>query len=427
MNGNTFFERNRAHMVHHNTLRLSFKSQQNTIFDDIRFKEYEHLTLDKVTSDKEKFRLELTKAQSLLEQLRDDYDKYTSKTKVRETELRSHIQNLSSKARIRDIHQIKNSMGDLHQQILKNISEIDNKTREQIIVQKKDIESRIGLRLMDSEYRYKTVLNDKIKEQDSVMKTLFEYTREMDRIRENYDKIKKKSIIFNNDNRELKEKIKSLEIKNSKMKIDLMNLKKFNNTLKNKISYNRMKKNSRSQSILNIQAKDLENGKTSPMREQMGSKSFVDILENVKEKDNNTMLISLQNISNILGNKTFLKENPRSSSAISSLGNILENSLLRLEKLQKEKTDHSSNNEILSRIYESIKGLKVNSITNNLQLIASRSKLKEFFGNVQVYMNKEQRAIFIEQLMNDFKIKEIMMNDKYPKVTVYERKIKSAI
>lgn len=395
--------------------------------DPAILKELEGIDIDKLKADRERNRLKLEKEQKELEQLKEDYMKYTSKTKDRESELRSHILNLSSKIRIRDVEQVKSSIKDLHSQILDNINDIQNKVRHEISEKKKDIENRINIRLMDSEYRHQIVLDEKVKEHENVLKSYHKYTEEMIKIKSNFENIKEKCNKFEKENEELKKNIEELEKKNQKYKLDLMNLKKINNNVKNELNLKKgepegngnmspnnsigafntntshmfnKKKSLQSQHGLSIKDKGLRTSSYFRSNFTVEKDKEVDIEQTVKE---------------LLTDKNFYKQNENSGKAFAALLDILDNSKIKLNKLRKEYKELVENKTALQVAVEKI----IKTLKN--KTISDFTKSKSEFS---IYLSKDDRKKFIELIMTDEEILKIFHDETLPTINIIDRKIK---
>ena len=81
-----------------------------------------------------------------------------------ENELRQHINNLLLKYRTRDPQLNLKNMKELEEQIMYNIQTLEEQSKQDIREKKKDMETRIKLRLIDSEINYNRELDKKVKE-----------------------------------------------------------------------------------------------------------------------------------------------------------------------------------------------------------------------------------------------------------------------
>jgi len=387
-------------------------------------KELENIDIDKLKADREKNRFKLEKEQKELEQLKEDYIKYSSKTKDRESELRSHILNLSSKIRIRDVDQIKSSIKELHSQILDNINDIQSKVRHEITEKKKDIENRINIRLMDSEYRHQIILDEKVKEHENVLKTYHKYTEEMIKIKSNFENIKEKCNKFEKENEDLKKNIDELEKKNQKYKLDLMNLKKINNNVKTEFNF---KKGDNDLVYENVSQNVTIGGNNTSNPNLLNLDKFNPTYTDAEKKirtsinfRNNNFFEEKDNfdvestVKELLKDKEFCKKNNNSGNAFAALLDILDNSRRKLHKLKKENKELLDNKTVLQLAVDRIiKTLKNRTITETTRNSAEYS----------IYLSKEDRKRFIDLIMADAEVLKIFNDETLPTISIIDRKI----
>ena len=212
------------------------------IYEDPRYKEFEGISLDKFKAEKEKSQREYLQLKKELEILKEEYEKTKIRTKERENELRGHINNLLIKYRTKDPELNIKNINELSGQILSNIKTLEEQTKIDIKEKKKDMETRIKLRLVDSEINYNKELEKKIKEQQEILKSLHEFTQDMKRIKDNYNSIKEKADNFLKENDFYRNEIKKYEEKNEELKNEIMKLKHENNKMNIKIMGNQQKK-----------------------------------------------------------------------------------------------------------------------------------------------------------------------------------------
>ena len=212
------------------------------IYEDPRYKEFEGISLDKFKAEKEKSQREYIQLKKELEILKEEYEKTKIRTKERENELRGHINNLLIKYRTKDPELNIKNINELSGQILSNIKTLEEQTKIDIKEKKKDMETRIKLRLVDSEINYNKELEKKVKEQQEILKSLHEFTQDMKRIKDNYDSIKEKADNFLKENDFYRNEIKKFEEKNEELKNEIMKLKHENNKMNIKLMGNKQKK-----------------------------------------------------------------------------------------------------------------------------------------------------------------------------------------
>ena len=370
-----------------------------------------NLVLTHLSSEKEFYTNEVSKTEKELMSLTADYVKYVNKTKDRESELRTHISSLSEKIRIKDIGKVKSAMNELQRQIIDNISEIENLKRKEINKKKTDIENRINLRIMDSEFRFKNILSKKLDEQDNMLRSLVEYTKEMEKIRENYENIRKKSENLSKENKGCRTNIKELELKNSKIKIELTNLKKYFNYVCLKIQKNGK----------------LDDSNHNPLYlSQNNTKDHTDNDPKEKISQNNPFSVQadLVTIKNLLQNENFIKNYPRSSSIISSLANILENLKLRINKSKSEFEIMTNTNKLQEKVIELTKPFKLKTFNNTFNNFPKRNSFIDT-NNLknQVALNKELREDLIDSLIKDPDIINMVYGEKIPDSILFKKRL----
>ena len=205
------------------------------IYEDPRYAEFEGISLDKFKAEKEKSQREYIQLKKELETLKEEYEKTKIRTKERENELRGHINNLLIKFRTKDPEQNLKNIKELDDQILSNIKSLEEQTKLDIKEKKKDMETRIKLSLVDSEINYNKELDKKVKEQQDILKSLNEFTQDMQRIKGNYKSIEDKANEYLQKNKEYKAEIKKFEEKNEDLKNEIMKLKHLNNKMSIKL------------------------------------------------------------------------------------------------------------------------------------------------------------------------------------------------
>lgn len=370
-----------------------------------------NLVLTHLINESEYYTAELAKADKELRNLMSDLAKYVNKTKDRESELRSHIYNLSEKIRIKDIDKVKSTMNELQLQIMENISEIETLKAEEISKKKTDIDNRINLRIMDSEFRFKNILSNKLDEEDNILRNLNEYTKEMEKIKENYDNIKKKSENLTKENKVNRNKIKEFEIKNSKLKIELSNLKKYFNYVCLKIQNKKMIDNSNLISIHHSRSK---------------SRDVREVHEVDKNKISNYVVpeVDFDIIKNILQDESYVLNNPRTCGIISSLANILENLRLRINKLKAEMNLKIKSNNLEKKIIDLMKPSKSKSLSKSLHILPNKNNyLNTMIFQNEVTMNKELREDFVNSLIKDPDILNMVNGEQIPDTILFKKRL----
>ena len=399
------------------------------IYEDPRYKEYENIPVEKFRLDKEKTQREYNQLQKDLINLKEDFVKTKERCKDRENELRQHINNLLLKYRTRDPQLNLKNMKELEEQIMYNIQTLEEQSKQDIREKKKDMETRIKLRLIDSEINYNRELDKKVKEQQEILKALHEFTTDMQKITNNYNSIKDKAEYYLKENTMYKIEINDLEDKNEKLKSEIMKLKHMNN----KMSIKLMNKGINEEDIdemennfsKNMKVK-FENEQKEKFRNKMKEKAKRNtgiINENKSIKLNGNEVISIDKIVELLSDEDFVSKNYRECSVISNLLNIYEKTSKKINKLNNEYEKLIDRHPIYDRLVQLIQQLKSKEINTKIKSINQMSKrvINELLGNYIITMKKDQRKELIELLINDEEITNLIYNEKLPNIMNRDR------
>jgi hypothetical protein len=220
------------------TPKEKIKFYFNITDSDFQATEYADLDLNQLKKEKEENLKELYKTLAEIENLNYHFNKkfFYGKALERENELRNHIKNLNDKLGTKEVEEVKTTIQDLYHEITGNIVNIQENMKNEIQVKKKDIENRINMRLLDTEVKHKKVIEDKIREQDDMLRQLNAFTSEMSKIKENYDIARKKINTLYLSNIDTQKKIQEEEKRNRIIKIQMKQYKIFLNDLKRKVS-----------------------------------------------------------------------------------------------------------------------------------------------------------------------------------------------
>ena len=424
------------------------------IYEDPRYKEFEGISLDKFKAEKEKSQREYIQLKKELEILKEEYEKTKIRTKERENELRSHINNLLIKYRTKDPELNIKNINELSGQILSNIKTLEEQTKIDIKEKKKDMETRIKLRLVDSEINYNKELEKKVKEQQEILKSLHEFTQDMKRIKDNYDSIKEKADNFLKENDFYRNEIKKFEEKNEELKNEIMKLKHENNKMNIKLMGNKQKKleendeenkiwedgdNIDTNNLINegIYDYNLNNGefdknklekeKVQKFNKKMKLKADTftvkDLIsENNVKYDN----ITIEKIIDLLSDENYVNKHYRECSVIASLLNIYEKANKKITSLNKEYNKLLDHHPIYDRLITLIQELKSKEINNRIKTVSklSRRVINEILGNYIITMKKDQRKELIKVITEDEQIINFIQQDKLPNIMNRDRQIK---
>ena len=404
------------------------------IFEDPRYKEYESIPIEKFQIDKEKTQREYNQLQNDLINLKEEFIKTKQRAQDRENELRAHINNLLLKYRTRDPKQNLENIKQLNEEILQNIKTLEAQSKQDIKEKKRDMETRIKLRLVDSEINYNRELEKKIKDQQGILRTLHEFTQDMQKIKNNYNSIKEKVDFYINENTLYRSEINALEFKNEDLKTEIMRLKHLNNKLSIKIMSKKDKEGIDKQNnmISNVNAKakeKFENDQKTKFRNKI-KKQFEDKSEDQQMSLSpipNSSNISIDKIIELLTNEDFVNKHYRECSVISSLLNIYEKTNQKIKNLNNEYNNLMDRHPLYERLVEIIQNLKNKEVNNKLKSVNKLSKrvINELLGNYIITMKKEQRKELIEAIVNDPHINQLIYDEKLPNILNRDRQLGS--
>ena len=439
----------------------TFLLNNKPIYEDPRYKEFEGISLDKFKAEKEKSQREYAQLKKELEILKEEYEKTKVRTKDRENELRGHINNLLIKYRTKDPELNIQNINELGGQILANIKTLEEQTKIDIKEKKKDMETRIKLRLVDSEINYNRELEKKVKEQQEVLKSLHEFTQDMKRIKDNYNSIKEKADSYLKENDFYKNEIKKYEEKNEELKNEIMKLKHENNKMNIKLMGNKQKKieeekeenklwedsehidtnnlvnegvyeynikNDDFDKIKKVMKNKFEKDKIQKFNKKMKLKADTftvkDIISSNKKYDN----ITIEKIIELLSDENYVNKHYRECSVISSLLNIYEKANKKITSLNREYNKLIDHHPIYDRLITIIQELKSKEINNRIKTVSklSRRVVNEILGNYIITMKKDQRKELIKLITEDEEIINFIQQDKLPNIMNRDRQIKIA-
>ena len=371
--------------------------------------------------------------------LKSGYKIYKKKIGQREKELRDNIYSIATKNKIKDSELVIPSINELHNEIQTNVTEIRTRMNNDIFEKKKDIENRITIRLLDSEYRHKKFLDEKVKEQEVTLKSLHSVTQEMARIKENYENIKNRCNNYLKENQEFRKNIANIEGTKFKLQDELLNLKrliyiinismKTKNTEKSKDnndSNNNMSRSitmsakSRSSKInsrpgTGIKNKNINNNNNM----DISGISKGSLKENLLKHHTEVQLPSIQlpeikKIKKIINDDNFCKKNPIQANIIAAMTNVVENTKIKNKKLEEDLVClKRGKNELTERVYQIIENTKniplSKSYSQSLTGTGQNGLLRASVGSggntrkvdSEVFISKEDRRRFIDAIVND--------------------------
>ena len=432
------------------------------IYEDPRYKEFEGISLDKFKAEKEKSQREYIQLKKELEILKEEYEKTKIRTKERENELRSHINNLLIKYRTKDPELNIKNINELSGQILSNIKTLEEQTKIDIKEKKKDMETRIKLRLVDSEINYNKELEKKVKEQQEILKSLHEFTQDMKRIKDNYNSIKEKADNFLKENDYYRNEIKKYEEKNEELKNEIMKLKHENNKMNIKLMAKNQKKldendeedklweegdNINTNNLINegiygynanneefdnlkkVMKNKLEKENIQKFNKKMKLKAETFTIKDFKATNNIKYdNITIEKIIDLLSDENYVNKHYRQCSVIASLLNIYEKANKKITNLNREYNKLLDHHPIYDRLITLIQELKSKEINNRIKTVSklSRRVVNEILGNYIITMKKDQRKELIKIITEDEQIINFIQQDKMPNIMNRDRQIKIA-
>ena len=437
----------------------NFFLNNRPIYEDPRYKEFEGISLDKFKAEKEKSQREYIQLQKELEILKEEYEKTKIRTKERENELRGHINNLLIKYRTKDPELNIKNINELSGQILTNIKKLEEQTKIDIKEKKKDMETRIKLRLVDSEINYNKELEKKVKEQQEILKSLHEFTQDMKRIKDNYNSIKEKADNFLKENDYYRNEIKKYEEKNEELKNEIMKLKHENNKMNIKLMGKQQKKfeeieeedklweegdNINTNNLINegiygynanneefdnlkkVMKNKLEKENIQKFNKKMKLKAETFTIKDFKATNNIKYdNITIEKIIDLLSDENYVNKHYRQCSVIASLLNIYEKANKKITNLNREYNKLLDHHPIYDRLITLIQELKSKEINNRIKTVSklSRRVVNEILGNYIITMKKDQRKELINEIVNDPEITNLIYNDKLPNIMNIERQL----
>lgn len=378
-----------------NPIGYKFKFSAQDYLNPQFLKEIENLDIDSLKIDKEKYKAELDLARKEHEDIKFHFDKYFTKTSIRESELRNHIHSLSSRVHLREVDKIKEIMQDLYDQVTENIDDVHLKIKEEILEKRKDIENRINIRLMDSDYRHRKVLDEKVKEQEGLLRSLHSITQDMARIKDNYLSVRKRIENFQRTSFEYSQLIEDEEFKNKKLKLELKQFKIYLNNLNNEIKKHNLKAE-----------------------------------QSLKQQNNNFKRANSVNL-NKIENKKLPQGKDKSQNVIEVLNKSSKHWRTKVSSLKKELSFIlQCSTRIHSKVYEILRSLKSNfsdpfkdfkdynfNFYNTTNVVATTNSILSHQNN-EISSSSEDRKRFIELLVNDQEILNIFYDEKFPTINL---------
>ena len=343
----------------------------------------------------------------------------------REIELRTTIFHMSNALHNRHKN-LKEESQILYSEVLKNIKIIYEKVLNDILEKKNNIRQRINLRLIDCDYRQKKLLDEKIQEQEMILRNLHSFTYEMQRVKENYEILRNKIDNINDKIFDLEQKIR-LEINRynqinsllKEYKVRINNMVKAINRFREREKQNleNEKISNEKNNISNLRIKTaLETEYTYPKNSKRNSSAFPQLTttnefkttENINEDDfdNEEFNINNNDFDQINKMKKRLNSAQNSALILNKRLNKINTKTLYYNNLIHSQIPDNKIYKVIKRILDSKRNNKkykiVSGINNNL--------LNENMKNLPI-QNKEFRKEFMKSLFEDRELLSVL-NEK---------------
>ncbi len=343
----------------------------------------------------------------------------------REIELRTTIFHMSNALHNRHKN-LKEESQILYSEVLKNIKIIYEKVLNDILEKKNNIRQRINLRLIDCDYRQKKLLDEKIQEQEMILRNLHSFTYEMQRVKENYEILRNKIDNINDKIFDLEQKIR-LEINRynqinsllKEYKVRINNMVKAINRFREREKQNleNEKISNEKNNISNLRIKTaLETEYTYPKNSKRNSSAFPQLTttnefkttENINEDDfdNEEFNINNNDFEQINKMKKRLNSAQNSALILNKRLNKINTKTLYYNNLIHSQIPDNKIYKVIKRILDSKRNNKkykiVSGINNNL--------LNENMKNLPI-QNKEFRKEFMKSLFEDRELLSVL-NEK---------------
>jgi hypothetical protein len=358
--------------------------------------DYKQSTTDIKLSEIEKYKKELEKEKTEVINLKTEYEQYIFQTEKREKNLQQHIENISSILNLKDIDQIKQAISELHKQIMDNIEDLEHVKKNEIQKKKKDLEERLSMRLLDAKMKNEEILAEKIHEKEELVKHVEKLSLELEKIKENYGNICNKKIKARAEHNDIRNEVKEFEKENHQLKSRLLDLQ--SQIIRIHDLLNAKKEKSMKKFKLN-------NGSRLSFKLE---KSNSNIQMSSDEKN-----INIKYAENLITEEDFVRNNYRSSSVIASLCNILDNNKIKLKHIENKLKHNDKEYNLRERIYYIVNRVKENRFLNN----DNQRMAKTCYNTPMLYisLNREQRDLVTDCLVNDKYIKNIFEQGDYQK------------
>ncbi len=215
-------------------------------FDEKKTKEYlENINSEKIAIERDKLFLEIEKNKQIRDEAKIYYEFSIKKASQREKELRNKILLSKQKFDNKDFDILKTQINNLGNQIVGNIADFDKDVRVEMKKRKQQMNTKLSFQLFDIEKKYINYFNNKYNDRNQYLIHCIKQMKDMEKIKEDYNKIKMKSDEYEILNNGLKHKISDIDDKNFSLKnkiFKLMKILNFNNSKSNEEFIGKSKK-----------------------------------------------------------------------------------------------------------------------------------------------------------------------------------------
>lgn len=436
---NNFISNKSLHIANINKA-LEFKKSKNyyklhnkSVSSKINIKDiYSNESLDYETIKNKKIKLnnKLNNAKVKLKSLPDEVEITKKRFENKELELRKQIHLNTERMYNRDIHLIKDQITGLSKGILDNINKLYLNNKQILKQRKKDINKRNTIYLKELNENYENTLL-KVSKDNEVYKVFYNKVIDSNNdIKNAYFKIKQKCDLFKEAQELIKKKIESeLIVKNQKYFIIINRL----NYLLKVVCIYIDNKNTKINKLTKINEyspddKFNNNSNSESFSKASNQSSYIDNEHNITNskcklyinkvkinKDNNLIncnnINKLDNIDNFINNKIKQK---RLNNILFSLSNMLNyeaKNNVKIKAIIDMFNKTSLTNRMHNIVLQYINKLKEEYASNNI--IHENTHLKL---NNQLFINKHERKILIDNIVNNSEVKNMYNSKKLPDI-----------
>jgi non-specific serine/threonine protein kinase len=226
----------------------------------VNIAEIANLDLSTLQIDITKAKIELENSKLELLKLKKFYENFNVEEKSRESEIRSEIKWFNKTLHNRDLNSIRSTTENLYNDIIENITLINDRVQEDIEDKKMQLHLKTENLFDFTNLKNNNFLKKTLKSQEGMVKILYTFTQEMGKIRGNYENIRKRIQKFNETNFKYNCKIEEESLKMEKIKSGMM---------KYKIKINKLKMNTKTNDLKKSFKKDRLEKRAQPNKDEI--------------------------------------------------------------------------------------------------------------------------------------------------------------